>query len=83
MIWKIKLVSTNSKKDKHKNFTELVLTIRDKIDNEMFVFFYLVVSISHFHGLQGERAESIHQVVEGHVVQIPAHTRKIKCLRSM
>lgn len=32
---------------------------------------YLVVSISHFHGLQGEGAQSVDQVMKGHIIQVP------------
>lgn len=40
------------------------------------MMFHLVVSISHFHGLQGEGTESIDQVVKRHIIQIPAHRKK-------
>jgi len=37
---------------------------------------YLVISISHFHGLQREGTESVDQVMQGHIIQVPTpHTK--------
>lgn len=37
---------------------------------------HLVVSISHFHGFQGEGTESVDQVMQGHIIQIPRSHQK-------
>lgn len=39
-------------------------------------FIYLVVSISHFHGFQGEGTKSIDQVMQGHIIQVSGSHKK-------